>query len=190
MVKAISVTFKKPSVVIHDTPTQSVWVVASQLAEVLSGPVEFKVEWANGEAYEGTANILPRQGYDFAHHIRTYAETYTGKVKPAHLSPEQYKAGMTKVPKATAAKLNKILAECDLTETPRVTDDPAPSNVVNLREFRFANIPQSKVEVQVEDRTALLNDGTFPPPPKDVDNFEAPMVGALVYNFKLPQGRA
>jgi len=168
--------------------TVSDWAMASKVAAVFSA-IDFKVVWANGEEYQGQANPTPN-GYDFAKHIRTYCLTYTGKNKPAHLTEEQYKAGLKKVTKELSATLNRILKDCELVETESQKDDPAPENVVNLREFRFKNIPQAKVEAYVEDRTALLNDGTFPPPPKDVDNYEAPMVGAMVYNFKLPQGRA
>lgn len=190
MVKVDSISFKKYGVVIHSVINGiQAWPVASDFAKIIEGSVEFKVSWMDGESYEGTANILKGKGYDFAAHIRTYCETYTGKYKPTHLTPEQYKAGMAQVPKATAAKLAKLLKDYDLTETPQVNDDPLKDNIVNLREWRFKNIKEGTFKGFEPDRSTLFDDDFFPAAPVDPDNYEVPLTGA-VYNFKLPQGRA
>lgn len=166
------------------------WATASKVAAVFD-TVAFKVVWANGETYEGTAQPT-KAGYDFAKHIRHFALTYTGKAKPAHLTEEQYRAGLKQAPKDMVASLNRILKDCDLTETESPKDDPAPGNVVDIRAWRFSNIQPTNLPPQVvrDEGVDSFADDFFPEPEKDLDNFVAKDYNtAAVYQFTPPKGR-
>jgi hypothetical protein len=120
--------------------------------------------------------------------------TFTGKAKPPHLTEEQYRAGLKQADKAAVAKLTKLLKSYDLEGTPQVQDDPAPAAVVNLREWRFKNIPESVFPRPVNPETfapTIPDDGFFPEPAVDVDNYEAKVLPFSVPTFHIiaPKGR-
>jgi hypothetical protein len=188
--KDIQITYPGGTFIAMAFPKTSAWEVASQYMSFLKmigvEKVGFRVVWTDDESYSGNAEPA-KDGYDFGAHLRDYCLTFTGKLKPAHMSQEQYEGAIKAAPAATVRKLAKYLKDYELTVLSQVKIDPLPS-VTNLLSFRFDNVRagQKAPVSDPHDRTDL---NIFPDPPAkpvDPDDYVAKGFNAVSLAHLMP----